>query len=256
MTPPPTNPQIQSRAEGLLASLAGVISARVRLSITGDVQEIHVLATPELHPKQVVRNVESALRAGLGLEFDRRVVSVAQLSGGTTPPVQQPHHASPAPEVDVADAAGSPAQPAPEPAAAQPAVRYSRIVFLGYDARLEGAGQTVCTVRLGRDDAEYTGTGEGGTSAAGRAEAAARALFAALTAARGDEALALEGAALVESHGRTYVIVSATALDGRETVPLAGAARLTRSPEESAILAGLQATNRWSDIPSQMEWAP
>jgi hypothetical protein len=230
--------QLQARAEGLLAGLAGVLSARVRFSVTGRVQEIHVLATPELHPKQVVRNVESALRAGLGLEFDRRVVSVAQMSGPAPAPATQPGDGSTAIAPATQSGGASTAAPDPSP---------RRLRFVGFDARTEGSAHSACTVRLARDRDEFTGHGEGAATRTGRAEAAARALFAALAAARGDDLLALRGAAVVESNGRAFVLVAANAVAGREHVPLTGAAALGRSPEEAAILAGLQATNRWSD---------
>jgi hypothetical protein len=51
---------------------------------------------------------------------------------------------------------------------------------------------------------------------------------------------------MASSRGRSFVIVAAHVLLDRENVRLAGAAPLTRSPEEAAILAALQATNRWS----------
>src|SRR5687768_4890687 len=47
--------------EQLLSGLAGVISARVVSNANGRLDEIHVLASDRLHPKQIVRNVESAL---------------------------------------------------------------------------------------------------------------------------------------------------------------------------------------------------
>ena len=43
----------------------------------GEVSEIHVLAQAGLSPKQVVRNVESALLAHLGVKIDHRKISVA-----------------------------------------------------------------------------------------------------------------------------------------------------------------------------------
>jgi hypothetical protein len=64
--------------------------------------------------------------------------------------------------------------------------------------------------------------------------------------ARPDLRLELDGASLTSSRGRTFVIAAAQLIRGRDVVRLAGAAPLTRSPEEAAILATLQATNRWS----------
>ncbi|HXV85614.1 MAG TPA: hypothetical protein VD793_02890, partial [Gemmatimonadales bacterium] len=66
------------RAENLLTSLQGVLSARVVVSPIGEVTEVHVLVQAGIHPKQVVRNVESALLAQLGLKVDHRKISVAQ----------------------------------------------------------------------------------------------------------------------------------------------------------------------------------
>src|SRR5512134_3863258 len=77
---------IEARAERLLSALAGVVSARTIADEFGRLVEIHVLASPDLHPKQIVRNVESALSAGLGVVVDRRIISVAQLRPNAAPP--------------------------------------------------------------------------------------------------------------------------------------------------------------------------
>jgi hypothetical protein len=55
------------RAEELLATLPGVIAARIIAGATGEVDEIHCLTTTEYTPKQTVRNIESALIAHLGM---------------------------------------------------------------------------------------------------------------------------------------------------------------------------------------------
>ncbi len=66
------------RAEVLLTSLKGVLSARVVATATGEITEVHILTEAGLTPKQVVRNVESALLAQLGMKLDHRKISVAQ----------------------------------------------------------------------------------------------------------------------------------------------------------------------------------
>jgi hypothetical protein len=65
------------RAEELLATLPGVISARIVASGSGSVEEIHILTTDEVTPKQTVRNVESALIAHLGMRVSHKKISVA-----------------------------------------------------------------------------------------------------------------------------------------------------------------------------------
>ena len=65
------------RAEELLSTLPGVIAARIIAGDTGAVDEIHVLTTTDIMPKQTVRNIESALIAHLGMRVDHRKISVA-----------------------------------------------------------------------------------------------------------------------------------------------------------------------------------
>ncbi len=231
-------------AEELLASLAGIVSAHVVADDTGRLVEIHILCTPDIHPKQVVRNVESALTAGLGLHIDRRVVSVAQIRSSLTAEGE-------ADEEDLSPALGAlvgdEGEPAQSPGDRQPAPESTpaRVEFVRFEARRD-AEYCTCDVTLIAHGREIIGTSSGADTAPGRAEAAARAVFNALEQARPDLRLELEGAVIAAARGANYVIVAAHALLDRNTVPLAGAAPLARSPEEAAILAALQATNRWS----------
>ena len=68
-------------AENFLSRLNGVLSARIIARPGGEVEEVHVLTTDEVTPKQTVRNVESALLAKYDLALDHRKISVAQTSG-------------------------------------------------------------------------------------------------------------------------------------------------------------------------------
>lgn len=245
-----------SDAERLLASLEGIVSAHVVTDARGRIAEIHVLSASGLHPKQVVRNVESALSAGLGVEIDRRIVSVAQIrtADDTEDDVAGPDGDRPAAATAPSGAAASgdpvrngagavaaaPADERPRAAGESPRLEYVRF------ASRRDAETCACEVVLRDADREIVGTGSGPDTAAGRAEAAARAVLDAIEQARDEVRLQLEGAVISASRGRSYVIVSAHAVLQRATVPLAGAAPLARSPEEAGILAALQATNRWS----------
>ena len=57
--------------------MPGVISARIVASPNGAVDEIHILTTTDVTPKQTVRNVESALIAHLGMHVSHKKISVA-----------------------------------------------------------------------------------------------------------------------------------------------------------------------------------
>ena len=224
-------------AERLLGSLAGVVSAHVVADATGELVEIHILSAPDLHPKQMVRNVESALSAGLGITIDRRIVSVAQLrseidSNGHRPGATQTAGLHPEDE-----------DRAPDTGEAE--VEEPRLEFVRYESHRD-AEVCTCEVVLRSGDREGAGTGSGPDTAAGRTEAAARAVFDGLGRARPDIEVELEASVISNSRGKSYVIVAAHAVLQRNSVRLAGAAPLSRSPEEAAILAALQATNRWS----------
>src|SRR3954462_4438360 len=115
------------RAEELLATLPGIISARIVASGTGAVDEIHIRRADEGTPKQTVRNVESALIAHLGMRVSHKKISVAtsddrdRVSRNATPAYQAP--AVPlAPSVPPVQPMLSHASaPAPQPRTAMPA---------------------------------------------------------------------------------------------------------------------------------------
>ncbi len=65
--------------EDLVCQLPTVIKCAVSVNDWGAVEEIHVLTSLERTPKQIVRDVESALLAKFGLKVDHKRISVAQI---------------------------------------------------------------------------------------------------------------------------------------------------------------------------------
>lgn len=65
--------------EKIIRQLRDVLSARVVADKQGVIQEIHVLISSERSPKQVVRDIESALFAAKGIVVDHKKISVAQM---------------------------------------------------------------------------------------------------------------------------------------------------------------------------------
>jgi hypothetical protein len=65
-----------------ICRLPDVSVARLVADGAGRIVEVHIIATPNKHPKQIVRDVQSVALAEFGLEIDRRVVSVVQLGDG------------------------------------------------------------------------------------------------------------------------------------------------------------------------------
>ena len=252
------------RAEELLATLPGVISARIVASPNGAVDEIHLLTTTEFTPKQTVRNVESALIAHLGMHVSHKKISVA-----TSDDNQKPQRNFAA-TLNLAPANGGQANGAPANGAQSngaPAILSSsqrmftpastealavlakrRIYFEDVEVRRSRTRGVTCRVTLRKGDQSYIGEAEGIENERLRIELAARASLQAIKLAEGDErVLGLEGCRVLEAFDRTFVFVGVSTKHGRDTALMTGSAEVRESPETASVLAVLDATNRWLD---------
>ena len=209
------------RAENLLTSLEGVLSARVVTTPLGEVSEIHVLAQAGLSPKQLVRNIESALLAQLGLKVDHRKISVAQTA--EVRPIE-------AVERDLVKERAMSRAALFEAMTVAPGRRPHRIalsVSLSFMGKVESAEE------------------ESADTPRSKVEAAARAAVTALDKLLLDNSVALEGAKIIEAFDRQFAMVAVQGLGGREALLLIGTAEIKESAERAAVFAVLDATNRW-----------
>ncbi|HEY5492244.1 MAG TPA: hypothetical protein VIK25_13720 [Gemmatimonadaceae bacterium] len=221
------------KAEELIGTLAGVVSVRIVPSESGGVDTIHVLTTGETVPKQMVRNVESALMAHLGMRVDHRKVSVATTSARPTPPpgvleTVLPTRSGDDARVDARDDRRT--------------LYFEDVEIRG--SRAKGVG---CKVTLRRGDDVFVGEAEGFESDRSRVELSARAALMAIAKSGGDQdrVLLLEGSKVFEAFDREFVFVGVTVRVGRESALLTGSAEVKDSAETAAVLAVLDATNRW-----------
>jgi len=220
------------RAEELLATLPGVLSAKIVASDTGAVDEIHVLTTAEFTPKQTVRNIESALIAHLGMRVDHRKISVAASSEprvARETPVSTPVVVDPELLQAVADD-----------------LSRRRLYFEDVEVRRSRSRGVTCRVTLRKGDASFIGEAEGLESERARVDLAARAAIKAISQAeRGERTLALDGARLIDAFDREFVFVGVSARVGRDSALLTGSCEIKESAETASVLAALDATNRW-----------
>jgi hypothetical protein len=70
-----------TEVEREICRLPDVSIARIVTETDGRVSEVHIVAHPGKHPKQIARDVQSIALASFGLDIDRRVISVVQLGG-------------------------------------------------------------------------------------------------------------------------------------------------------------------------------
>jgi len=209
------------RAENLLTSLEGILSARVVTTPLGEVSEVHVLAQPGLSPKQLVRNIESALLAQLGLKVDHRKISIAQTAD--VRPIE-------AVEKDLVR----------ERALTRAALFESMTVAPG-----KRPHRIALSVTLSLAGKAETAEEESSDTPRSRVESAARGAVTVLDKLLSDNSVALEGAKIIEAFDRQFVMAAVQGLGGRDSVLLIGTAEVKESAERAAVFAVLDATNRW-----------
>lgn len=120
------------------------------------------------------------------------------------------------------------------------------VVFEDVEVRRSRARGISCRVTLRKGDQSYTGEAEGLENERSRLELAGRAALRAISEIEAAaKSLDLGGARVVEAFERELVLVAVTAQLARETVLLTGTCEVKESPETAAVLAVLDATNRW-----------
>jgi len=201
--------------EDIVRQLKDVVSTRAVLGPSGRIDELHVLVHPKRAPKQIARDIESAVRAHLDVTLDYKKISIAQIQG----------HA--------------PLGGAASPLA--PRLRFSDVALTVTGSRAEAL------VHLKRGDALYTGTASGHASAFNQLRLIASAAIRAVEDS-GDR----DGTMVVEDlqtdvalAGRKAVVVLVSALappQGEEL--LTGSALIRQDAWKAVVNATLDAVNR------------
>jgi hypothetical protein len=244
------------RAEELILTLPGVISARIIAGDSGAIDQIHVLTTSELTPKQMVRNIESALIAHLAMRIDHRKISVATTS--ETKPKLFPEESRPGGGSGSGSGGGGVqtpvAPPEQEHRVAQPGSAPSartgpfarRLYFEDVEVRGSRSKGLSCRVTLRKGNSSFIGETLGIEGDRSRVELAARATLLAIADADNREGqLAVQGVKVFDAFDRTFVFVAVSVRSGRESKVLTGSVEMRESAESAGVLAVLDATNRW-----------
>lgn len=214
--------------EGALSQIQGVTAARVVGDPGGRIVEIHVLATPERPPKQVVRDVQGLALARFGLDIDYRKVSVVQLEPGKSGVGER---AAPQPEPNGHEQLGS---------AVGAAVRratLSRVL-------IELSGPVArATVSLRSPGAEEALEGTAAGPALNTCRLVAEAVLAAVTPAA-DAPFVLQFANIEERAGFQIALVVVSAPGRRGDLAFVGCALVKGDPSDAIARAALDALNR------------
>jgi len=202
--------------ESIVTRLRGVSSARVVTDERGNITEIHVVTDESRHPKQVSRDIESALLSQLGIRIDHRIVSIAQMRGGRD---------AVAPEV--------------------------RLKFLGIDYSLDRTTARA-RVTVGCGDDSFSGLSSTAISpdldqeklVAKAALEAVQEFLRASGMANGNSTFELRDFTRVKGEGVPLVIATIRVFGGRRDEDLVGSALVRDDPWRAAVSAVLDALNR------------
>src|SRR5690606_5467759 len=203
-------------AERLMLSLKGVLSARMVARPGGEIDEIHLLTTDDVKPKQTVRNVESALLSYFDLAVDHRKISVAQTD------VRRPVAALPELPLQIV--------PDPEPTASD-----GRLLFYDHHMETERSNQLRHRVEVEWSGERFMGEAVGADVPRAKLETVCAATLQALESAAASTAgdgrraitLSLDGVKLVDAFDRAFVLVAVHAISGRHITALSGAIPIT-----------------------------
>jgi hypothetical protein len=214
-----------------LQRVPGVRNARV-VGVESP-SEIHIVATPERSPKQVVRDVQSLASAGFGLTIDHRIVSVVQLADDDM-------EATAAPEATPRAAPESPSEVLVDPAADQRPLLESVVL-----ASKGVSGWVKVTLRW-PDGTTTEGAGATTASREARARGATIALLRALEPALSERGAKLDvEQVLIHRIGSgECVLVRGLFSEGGTNTPVVGSALIYDDVASAAVRALLHAINR------------
>lgn len=212
-----------------LCRIPEVRAARIVADANGVPVEVHVLATPGKHAKQVVRDVQSVAMASVGLDIDHRIVSVVQLDDPDALAAR------------IAEAEPEPPAEADEPFDDDP----TRIVVEKVVTLRKGLGATAEVV-LRRGEEIATGTAQGSVAASATNRLVAEATLTALRELEPSAAQAsVEMATVAPLGGRIVALTSVVLVRPPNEEIVTGSAPVRANGEHEALARSvLDALNR------------
>lgn len=205
-----------TEVETELCRLPEVTAVRLVADHIGRPTEVHVLAHAGKPAKQIVRDVQSVALASFGLELDRRIVSVVQLSANGSS-----YHSEDT---------------------AQETARRPRI--LSVQAQSSGLRTTV-QVTLTSGDDERTGYAEGSIAVSARPRLLAEATLDALRQLEpAAESFHVDTAQIARAGSHDVAIVLLVSVDPPYERHLLGSAIVHQLSDDAVVRAVLDATNR------------
>ncbi|MBL4937214.1 hypothetical protein JK636_15915 [Clostridium sp. YIM B02515] len=190
----------------MIAKIEGVLNVKV-VNENDELVEVHILANSLRAPKQIVRDIESALLAAFDYRIDRKIISIAQIQTEDNDPIRR--------------------------------VRYS-----GIDFKTEGSALE-CSVRLTHDGEEYEEPVTLVKTVANAKRIVAEAAIKTIEKILGQAYLfSVEDVISSASRNITYItVIVSMVIDDREELMI-GSAIVKNDINEAIAKAALDAVNR------------
>jgi hypothetical protein len=254
---------IIDQAEDLILRIREIQSCRIVTDDSGSITEIHVVAVTGRQPKMIARDVETCLKAQLGLAVDYRKIGVVIIDAPADeedPPAGGSQDAGEDPEIeegfdDLLERRLSESEEDDFPAAAggDDGDASMSLEFLEEDVRVRFRGLSLtiddtrvdAEVRLERNGIFVTGSLGAFRRNGPVYETIAGAAIHAITELLDERFhLCLAGIREVELAGQKALVASVELIEDRTMRTFTGSALAGRDPNEAAVLAVLDAINR------------
>ena len=223
---------LASKAEAAIRRLRDVEEVSV-LAAGDTIREVHVVTRSERAPKQIVRDIQTVLRTGLGVSIDHRVVSVALAA--TEPDSAPAAAAARSPEARFEDDL-RPEEPVLVP--------HERIRFESVNLFVAGA-RTQAQVELRWKGLPRMGSATGWSTRDESHRLVAQAAAAAVQEFLADPvALSVQAVEFVEVGRHRLVVVALTLMAHRHERLLSGTSLVLQDTPQAVVLATLAALNR------------
>ena len=229
MCPQKFTPDIIARAETLASRIVGISSCKIATDETGEITEIHVVATAQKPPKLIARDVESCLKAELGIDVDHKKIGVVMFD-----PSEEIHTEQPSPPLHQE-----------EPIEEFPIVEHpARFVFRSVNLFISESN-VKAEVELTRNDIEAFGSANSARGASNQWEVIAEATLKAVSEFLDESIrLCLVDVLQVPLNGQKAMIVGVDMVRNRDRKNLAGCSIVSSDEAQTVVYATLDAVNR------------
>jgi hypothetical protein len=222
-----------AKAQDLVGSLQGVSSCQISTDASGEITEVHVVAVTDKAPKFVARDVESCLKAAMGLDVDHRKIGVAVVESDiehTPEPTREPDR--------VSARSGEAVVEFPlEEYASRFAFQSVNLFIAQHSIRAE--------VELSRGSVTAFGSDQSDRPSRAPLETVAQATLQAVSEYLDESVrLCLVGLRRISVDDTDTIVVIVDRVSGRDSKRLAGASVVTKNENQTVVFATLDAVNR------------